>query len=49
MVIIELFPQKFCAKKENPTIECRNDDKDVGGGESSVEKGCLGDCAYYVL
>lgn len=25
VVIIELFPQKFCAKIENPTIECRKD------------------------
>lgn len=25
VVIIELFPQKFGAKKENPTIECRKE------------------------
>lgn len=43
MVIIELFPQKFCAKKENPTIECRKDDKDVSS-ERVVEKGCLCIC-----
>lgn len=38
VVIIELFPQKFCAKIENPTIECR---KDGGGGGDGVREGRL--------